>query len=84
VGYEEHRIGWRVRDLTGKYFFSNDVLFNESSSGRLGVSRPIASSERSISDVLSPQLARDTPCMRTAAGRAYDEVIRLKDFSREQ
>ena len=35
VGYEEHRIGWRVRDLQGKYHFSQDIIFNESSSGRL-------------------------------------------------
>ena len=29
VGYEENRIGWRVRDLAGKYHFSRDVIFNE-------------------------------------------------------
>ena len=29
VGYEERRVGWRVRDLKGKYSFSNDVIFNE-------------------------------------------------------
>ena len=38
VGYEEHRVGWRVCDLHGKYSFSNDIVFNENSSGRLGVS----------------------------------------------
>ena len=38
VGYEENRVGWRVCDLHGKYSFSNDVIFNESSSGHLGVS----------------------------------------------
>ena len=27
VGYEEHRIGWCVRSLEGKYSFSNDVIF---------------------------------------------------------
>ena len=35
MGYEEHCIGWRVRDLTGKYSFSNDVVFNENLSARL-------------------------------------------------
>ena len=34
VGYEENRIGWRVRDLTGKYHFSRDVIFNELVPGR--------------------------------------------------
>ncbi len=29
VGYEEGHIGWRVRDLSGKYHFSRDVEFNE-------------------------------------------------------
>jgi len=31
VGYEENRVGWRVRDLQGAYHFSRDVVFNESS-----------------------------------------------------
>ena len=43
VGYEEHRIGWRVHDLKGKYSFSNDIIFNESSSGHLGVPRSVSS-----------------------------------------
>src|SRR5271168_1122731 len=43
VGYEEHRVGWRVRDLTGKYSFFNDVIFNENLTGRLGVPRPLSS-----------------------------------------
>jgi hypothetical protein len=34
VGYEENRIGWRVRDLQGKYHFSRDVIFNELVPGR--------------------------------------------------
>ena len=42
MGYEEHRIGWRVRDLTGKYSFSNDVVFNENLSARLGTPRSLA------------------------------------------
>ena len=37
VGYEEHRIGWCVRDLQGQYSFSNDVIFNEDLSGHLGI-----------------------------------------------
>jgi len=30
VGYEEARIGWRVRDLQGKYFFSHNVMSSTS------------------------------------------------------
>jgi hypothetical protein len=41
VGYEENRIGWRVRDLRGKYFFSRDVIFNESVPGHLSPRRGI-------------------------------------------
>jgi len=66
VGYEEHRIGWCVRDLQGKYHFSWDIIFNESSSGHLkrlprSLSPPsdIASrpSRQRILDVAGPQYA---------------------------
>src|ERR1700678_2943715 len=50
VGYEEHRVGWRVHNLEGKYSFSNDVIFNENLSGRLGVSRPLLSSSSASPD----------------------------------
>ncbi len=33
VGYEEDRVGWKVRDKSGKYWFSRDVIFNELESG---------------------------------------------------
>ena len=39
VGYEENRISWRVRDLAGKYFFSRDVVFNETVPGHLSPTR---------------------------------------------
>ena len=39
VGYEEHRIGWRVRDLAGKYYFSRDIVFNENVPGHLSPTR---------------------------------------------
>ena len=35
VGYEENRIGWHVRDLAGKYHFSRDIIFNETTPGHL-------------------------------------------------
>jgi len=43
VGYHEHRIGWRVHDMNGKYHFSRDVIFNESLAGRLGKKHPPSS-----------------------------------------
>ena len=39
VGYEENRIGWRIRDLNGKYHFSRDIVFNESVPGHLSPRR---------------------------------------------
>jgi Reverse transcriptase (RNA-dependent DNA polymerase) len=39
VGYEENRVGWRVRDLKGRYHFSRDVVFNESIPGHLSPRR---------------------------------------------
>ena len=42
VGYEDHQIGWHVCDLHRKYSFSNNIIFNESSPGCLGVPRPLS------------------------------------------
>ena len=39
VGYEENRVGRRVRDLKGKYHFTRDVVFNESVLGHLSPRR---------------------------------------------
>ncbi len=36
VSYEENRVGWGCVDFNGKYFFSNNVIFNESAKGKLG------------------------------------------------
>ncbi|KNZ72056.1 Copia protein, partial [Termitomyces sp. J132] len=35
VGYDENQIGWRVRVMNGRYFFSRDVIFNENTRGCL-------------------------------------------------
>ena len=72
-----------MRDLRGKYSFSNDVVFNENLSRRLGVPRPLLSS----SDASPPSPSRpvlDRPRTRTAAGQAYDEVLRLKTLHAEE
>ena len=85
VGYEEHRIGWRVRDLKGRYSFSNDVIFNESLSGRLGVPRSLPPPAPDvITQGLPSRLPRDTPRVRTSAGRLFDDVIRLKEFRKAE
>ena len=82
VGYEEHRVGWRVRDLKGKYSFSNDVIFNESLSGRLGAPRSLSlpSTNTPSSSSLPVRPVRDHPRLRTSAGQAFDEVNRLRAF----
>ena len=76
VGYEEHRVGWRVHSVEGKYSFSNDVIFNENLSGRLGVphSLPLASPSPSVPS----RPLRDHLRTRTIAGQAFDEVLHLK------
>lgn len=85
VGYEEHRIGWRVRDLVGKYSFSNDVVFNENLPARLGVPRSLAPIIPDTT-VTSPSHRRvgDRPRICTAMGQAYDEVLELKHFRNEE
>ena len=77
VGYEEHRIGWWVHDISGKYSFSNDVIFNENLSGHLGILRPLSPSAPTPPS-LPPRPLRDQPRLRTSASHAYDEVLRLK------
>ena len=72
VGYEEHRIGWRVRSLEGKYSFS--VIFNENLSGRLGVPHHRISSPAPLLPNSSHPL-HDQPRMLTLAGQAYNEVL---------
>ena len=42
VGYEDNRIGWRVRDLAGKYHFSRDIIFNETTPGHLSLNRGLS------------------------------------------
>jgi hypothetical protein len=81
VGYEEHRVGWRVRDLQGRYSFSNDVIFNENLSGHLGVPRSLSPGDTHLPSSPrphSPRASRDIPHVRTTAGQAFDEVLRLK------
>ena len=84
VGYEEHRLGWRVCDLSGKYSFSNDVVFNENISARLGVPRSLPPAISNTPTISSSRPLRDCPRTRTAVGQAYDDVLELKRFRREE
>ena len=84
VGYEEHRLGWRVCDLSGKYSFSNDVVFNENISARLGVPRSLPPAISNTPTISSSRPLRDCPRTRTAVGQAYDDVLELKCFRREE
>lgn len=62
MGYEEHCVGWRVHNLKGKYSFSNDIIFNENLSARLGVPHSLSPSDsnHTLSDMsLSPPHVHD-------------------------
>ena len=76
VGYEEHRLGWRVHDLAGKYSFSNDVIFNENLPAHLGIphSIPLLPLDKPISP---PHLPHECLHIRMAARQAYDDVMEL-------
>jgi hypothetical protein len=82
IGYKEHRLGWHVRDLKGKYHFSCDVIFNEDLSGCLGVLHsiplPALPSSDSPGSSLSPRPAHVH--VHTTAGRVYDNILRLKEL----
>ncbi len=58
IGYKEGHIGWRVRDLVGKYHFSRDVEFNENTPGRLSLKR---SHKSNTSDPSDPDLSNACP-----------------------
>jgi len=73
VGYEDNRVGWRVRDLKGAYHFSRDVIFNESVPGRLSSSTSPSLSTLSSSD--RPTRIRTL----TPAGQAFADAIQARD-----
>ena len=62
---------------------ANDVIFNESLSGRLGIpcSLPTPSNLHHSTPPTPPlRPVRESSRIRTTAGQAYDEVLRLKEF----
>ena len=49
MGYEENRLGWHVRDHSGKYHFSRDVTFNETTPGHLSPAGGISTNNALLS-----------------------------------
>jgi hypothetical protein len=83
VGYEENRLGWRVRDLKGAYHFSRDVIFNESVPGRLPgrLSPSGPSSPDTSSSTLSPPGRATRTRTRTPAGQVFVDAIQARDLA---
>jgi hypothetical protein len=85
VGYEENRLGWRVRDLKGAYHFSRDVIFNESVPGRLPGRLSSHSSSTippsSPSSTISPPGRATRTRTRTPAGQAFTDAIKARDLA---
>ena len=73
-----------MRDLHGKYSFSNDVIFNENISGRLGVSHPLSHPSPGDPPSASPCPAHDKLHTHMAAGQVYDKVLQLKALRTEE
>ena len=90
VGYDENRIGWYVRDLKGAFHFSRDIIFNESTPGRLSGRLSSQSSSSSPSPHSSPPISPTTlPIARpirtralTPAGQAFADAIADRDARR--
>ena len=80
VGYEENRLGWRVRDLKGAYHFSRDVIFNESVPGRLSTSSPSTIDSPPVTSGLPSGRATRTRT-RTAAGQTFADAIQARDLA---
>ena len=79
IGYEENRLGWRVRDLNGKYHFSCDVIFNELVPGHLSPSSSSSSSSSSSVPSSSPQPHPIRALTHTTKGQAFADAIKLCD-----
>ena len=77
VGYEENHIGWHVCDLSGKYHFLHDVIFNKSLPGHLGTSHSVIPDLPADTDTIisHPQW---TVC-QTPAGQAYNDLAQCKE-----
>jgi hypothetical protein len=79
VGYEKARVRWMVHNLKEKIHFSHDVIFNEDLSNCLSI-------PRSITPTTPPSINLPTCPIHdrilTAAGRDYNEVIKLKELHR--
>lgn len=73
VGYAENRLGWLVCDLNGKFFFSQDVIFNESVPGH--PSPPCSRSALSLTDASLPlktdHVLRSSPNPCRLSWRSY-------------
>ncbi|RDB14617.1 Retrovirus-related Pol polyprotein from transposon TNT 1-94 [Hypsizygus marmoreus] len=83
VGYEEDRIGWRVRDLNGKYSFSRDIVFNENVRGRLSHSSacpdPSLASSSSSQTTNPPSPRPQRTIIPTPLGHDWSAAIRQRD-----
>ena len=66
VGYIENHLGWLVRDLYGKLFFSRDVIFNESVPSHLSPNRGCSIQPESL-----------TPAESDAARRPHTRSMSL-------
>ena len=88
VGYKEHRIGWHVRDLKGKYSFSNDIIFHENLSARLASGVPRSVDSAPALDSVSPSSPTvrtlNHPCIQTSMGQVYDNAVALKHSRNEE
>ncbi|KAJ3846942.1 hypothetical protein EV368DRAFT_18598, partial [Lentinula lateritia] len=95
VGYEDNRIGWRVRDTKGKDHFSDQVVFNESQFGRLNSPRSATSSKEinhstpvQLTTTLSTPVEHSNPpkgprprrtVKLTERGKEWQDGIRKRD-----
>ena len=80
VGYEEDWIGWRVRNLQGKYHFSWDIIFHESVPGHLAPIRKIDDSGTfTSSDPPSKSTCPSRKLNPTSKGHAFAEAIQVRD-----
>ncbi|KAJ3816475.1 hypothetical protein F5880DRAFT_1456392, partial [Lentinula raphanica] len=88
VGYEENRVGWKVRDVFGKEHFSDQVVFNEGQFGKLRGPRPQKSLSSSfdspnLPSVLDEPVSFESVELPTAQTSCPKRALKLTERGKE-
>ncbi|GLB34019.1 hypothetical protein LshimejAT787_0109030 [Lyophyllum shimeji] len=79
VGYTDGREGWRVRGLDGRYHFTRDAIFNESTPGHLAPHRgPTFPDPPPLPSYLPPSPRPRRTVRLTEKGQAFADAVQAR------